>query len=82
LSQQFTLEPTNVEKMQELQSALRIVREMPFSVNLWSAQNHVYAIQSGLYQRIRRKAQRGDASAQLWMENYTVLSDLLSIRLQ
>jgi hypothetical protein len=53
---------------------------MPFPVNLWSAQNFVYTIQGALYQRNHRRAQRGDAKAQNWVDNYLVLSDLLSLR--
>jgi hypothetical protein len=49
---------------------------------MWSAQNHVYAIQGGLFQRTRRKAQRGDAKAQVWVDNYMKLSELLAIRVQ
>jgi hypothetical protein len=54
---------------------------MPFPVNLWVAQNHVYAIQGRLYPRVRRRAQRGDTKAQIWLDNYVSLSELLSIRL-
>ena len=58
---------------------LKIVKLMPFPVNVWGAQNHVYAIQSGLYQRTKRRAQRGDGRAKAWVEAYLDLSNLLSI---
>jgi hypothetical protein len=80
LAGRFASEPGNLDKLLDLQKALLIVRQMPFPVNLWSAQNHVYAIQSGLYPRTRRRAQRGDSKAQTWVENYLNLSELLSIR--
>jgi alpha-amylase/alpha-mannosidase (GH57 family) len=80
LSHRFAADPSNIDKLNELQTALKLVRQMPFAVNLWSAQNLVYAIQSGLFQRTRRKAQRGDAKAQAWVDQYLALSDLLSIR--
>jgi hypothetical protein len=82
LSGRFAADPSNLQKLSELQNALKIVKQMPFAVNLWSAQNHVYAIQSGLYQRTRKKAQRGDTRAQAWVDNYLALSELLSIRVQ
>ncbi len=82
LAGRFSADPSNIEKLNDLRDALQIVRHMPFAVNLWSAQNHVYAIQSGLYQRSRKKGQRGDARAQTWVESYLSLSDLLSIRVQ
>ncbi len=82
LATRFALDPSNLEKLSDLRTALRIVKQMPFPVNLWVPQNHVYAIQGGLYQRNRRKAQRGDSKAQTWLESYLELCDLLSIRIQ
>ena len=81
LSTRFAADPSSIEKMNDLQAALRIVRLMPFPVSLWSAQNRVYAIQTGLYQRSRRKAQKGDERAKIWVETYVALSDLLLLRL-
>jgi hypothetical protein len=77
----FAADPANIEKMGELRGALQIVRQMPFAVDLWSAQNHVYAIQDGLHLRMKRRAARGDSRAKTWVELYQQLNDLLSIRL-
>ncbi|MBV9156186.1 MAG: DUF3536 domain-containing protein [Acidobacteriaceae bacterium] len=82
LAGRFAADPSNVNKLNDLQRALQIVKKMPFAVNLWSAQNHIYAIQTGLYQRIRRKAQRGDANAQVWSDAFVGLCELLAIRVQ
>ncbi len=82
LAARFSSDPSNLDKLDELRFALRIVKQMPFPVNVWSAQNHVYATQAGLYQRTRRRAQRGDPRAKAWVEAYLQLSDLLSIRVQ
>ena len=82
LTMRFAADPSSVERMEDLEAALRIVKQMPFPVDLWSSQNRVYAIQTGLYQRMRRKSQRGgDPRAQSWVDHYIELSDLLSIRL-
>jgi alpha-amylase/alpha-mannosidase (GH57 family) len=78
----FSNDPSNLEKLTELERILLIVKQMPFSVNLWVAQNQVYAIQDGLYQRARRKALKGDSKAQTWVAAYLSLSDMLSIRVQ
>ncbi len=79
LANRFAADPSNLDKLDELRKALQIVKSMPFTVNIWSAQNHVYAIQSGLYQRTKRRAQRGDARAKPWVEAYLQLSELLAI---
>jgi hypothetical protein len=80
LAVRLAKEPSNQERIAELQSALKIVKQMPFPVNLWAPQNHVYSIQAGLYARTRRRAQRGDPKAQEWVDAYLNLSELLMIR--
>jgi hypothetical protein len=82
LAARFSADPSNLDKLNDLRNALKIVKQMPFTVNLWSAQNHVYAIQAGLFQRTRRRALRGDSRAASWVEGYLSLSELLSIKLQ
>ncbi len=82
LISRFAADPSNTGKLQELAATLMIVKKMPFYVNLWSAQNHVYAFQGGTYFRTLRKAEHGDAKAQEWVDCYRVVSDLLSIRVQ
>ena len=78
----FAAEPGHLDRLHALQNALKIVKQMPFNVNLWSAQNHVYATQAGVFQRLRKKAQRGDARAQTWVDSYLALNEQLSIRVQ
>lgn len=80
LAVRLAADPSNLARLRDLETALKIVKTMPFPVDVWSAQNHIYAIQSGLYQRTRRKALRGDLKAQEWVQNYLALSELLSIR--
>ncbi len=82
LSGKFAADPANIEKLVDLQEALKIVRQMPFAVDLWSAQNRTYALQSGLYQRNRRKAQKQDPRAEEWTARYLELCDLLVLRVQ
>ena len=80
LSNRFASDPSNIEKLDDLRAALIIVKQMPFPVDMWTVQNHVYAIQSGLYQRTRRRAQRGDQRAKAWVDANLNLSEQLSIR--
>jgi hypothetical protein len=81
LAGRLAKEPSNMERLSELRSALKIVKQMPFPVNLWAPQNHVYSIQAGPYVRTKRRAQRGDPKAQEWVDAYINLSDLLMIRM-
>ena len=81
LSSQLAADPGNTEKLQALRSALRTGGEMPFSINLWSAQNHVYAMRSSFVPKMRKKAHR-DPRAQHWLEEFVGLCEQLTIRVQ
>ena len=80
LAGRFAAEPSNIERINDLQRALKIIKQMPFPVTFSGAQNHVYSVQAGLYVRTKRRAQRGDKKAQEWVDAYLNLSDLLMIR--
>ncbi len=82
LTKLFLAEPSDISRLRGMSEALKIIRQMPFSVNLWSAQNEIYALQAGLLQRTRRKAQRGDERAQAWVAAYLTLSEQLRIAVQ
>ncbi len=82
LTKCFLAEPSDIARLRVMSEALKIVRQMPFTVSLWSAQNQIYALQAGLLQRTRRKAQHGDERAQEWVAAYLTLSEQLSIAVQ
>ncbi len=80
LARQFAAHPPSFEKLERLEHTLRVVKQTPFLVNLWSVQNDVYAIQGTVYARTRKRAARGDSKAQSWTEAYLRLCELLSIQ--
>jgi alpha-amylase/alpha-mannosidase (GH57 family) len=80
LAATFSAEPLDLERLNNLRTAMQIVKLVPFSVTLWSAQNYVYAVQTSLYPRLKRRAQKGDAKAKSWVEKFDDLSELLAIR--
>ena len=80
LAGRFAADPSSIDKLRDLIVALKIVKQMPFAVDQWSAQNHVYAIQNGLFLRTKKKAQRGDTKAQQWVDAYLAVSALLSLQ--
>jgi hypothetical protein len=81
LARRFGEHAVDLGKLCDLRSALEIVRQMPFAVNLWAVQNEIYALQGTVYARTRRRAARGDAKSMQWIEGFTALNELLSIRL-
>jgi hypothetical protein len=81
LANRLSGDPSNLDKLLDLQHALTTVRLMPFPINLWQPQNHIYGIQMSLYPRIRRRAQRGESRAQEWLAQFEKLCELLTLRL-
>jgi hypothetical protein len=81
LAKDFAAEPKDIERLRRLKQSLRIAKQMPFAVNLWSVQNEVYAIHTGLYPQIRKRAGRGEKKAQEWIDCYLQLSELLAIHM-
>src|SRR3954451_21977577 len=79
LSGQLARDPGSIEKLQALRSALRTGSQMPFNINLWSAQNHVYAMHSSFLPKMRRKALK-DSRAHGWVEEFLGLCEQLTIR--
>ena len=82
LAARFSHDPSHLDKLHALQDAMQIVRQMPFHINLWSVQNHVYATQGGIFQRMHKQAKEGDAKAQTWVDSYLALNKQLSIQVQ
>jgi alpha-amylase/alpha-mannosidase (GH57 family) len=80
LAARFSSDPFDIDKLTDLKHALRIVKMMPFAVNLWAAQNQVYSIRCQFYQFTRNKAKAGDTKAQAWLESFSELCELLMIR--
>jgi alpha-amylase/alpha-mannosidase (GH57 family) len=80
LAGRFASDPFDLDKLRDLKDALRIVRLMPFAINVWAAQNLVYAIKGQFYQFTRNKAKAGDLKAQAWLESFSELCELLMIR--
>jgi hypothetical protein len=60
--------------------AMRLVRTLPFSVDLWKMQNVFYALCHTAYPTFRHSAAQGDAQARLWVHHFRALGDVLSVR--
>ena len=65
-----------------LENGLKITREVPFQVVLRTIQNRVYDIYIRLYAKYQRKAHKGDADAQEWIEKFRSVANLLSIQVK
>jgi alpha-amylase/alpha-mannosidase (GH57 family) len=77
----LSAEPTRVELVVELETALEILRSLPFEVNLRKVQNICYQILQSTFPHMRERAEKGGKKARLWVGRFTSLGEKLSIRM-
>jgi alpha-amylase/alpha-mannosidase (GH57 family) len=68
--------PTDLKLLSELDDTMKLVRMLPFEVNLWKAQNVYYVLLRTLYPR---QLERNDDEARRWVEIFRGLGEKLRI---
>ena len=80
LAEQLLEQPDDLSRMERLNSAAKLVRTLPFEVNLWKTQNTCYKLLHTHWSDFKEKAGLGDKSAQEWIRNCTVLAENFRLR--
>ncbi|MFH1125437.1 MAG: DUF3536 domain-containing protein [Pseudomonadota bacterium] len=80
MAQRFSTNPADIHLLESLESALAMAADLPFRVNLWTVQNIYYRMLQAPFADQRRKADRGDREAEIWINHFSTLCDRLSIR--
>ncbi len=62
--------PPDIPLISEVQKMLDLIRTMPFSINLWQAQNIFYAITKTTYKELLEKAKSEMRMQSLWLEKF------------
>ena len=78
----FRTAPEDLSRLQKLEAALGILRELPFPVNLWKVQNGCYILLRDFFPDARLKAAYGDGDAGQWIEHFRSLCDNLSLSMK
>jgi hypothetical protein len=55
---------------------------VPFEVNLWSPQNLYYQLTQTVYPEVRDRAERGEETAQAWVQHFRALGESLRVRVE
>jgi hypothetical protein len=80
LAEQLLEQPDDLSRMESLNKAAKLVRTLPFEVNLWKTQNICYKLVHTHWSHFKEKAGLGDNNAQEWIRNCTVLARNFWIR--
>ena len=80
LAEQLLEEPGDLSRMEMLNRAAKLVRTLPFEVNLWKTQNTCYKLLHTHWSDFKEKAGLGDTNAQEWIHNCTILAENFRLR--
>ena len=78
----FSENPTDPGRLQQFKILAELVRDLPFDVDIWLAQNIYYQVQQSLYLAQCSASQQGDEAAADWLIHFDVLGDYLSMAQQ
>lgn len=80
LAEQLLEQPDDLSRLERLNKAAKLVRTLPFEVNLWKTQNICYKILHTRCPSFEEKAALGDQNALEWLRHYTVLAENFLLR--
>lgn len=72
-------DPESSVLFDRLLNLARLVRALPFAIDLWRAQNDVFAIRATHYAELAARARAGDQRARIWTERFATAATLLGI---
>jgi alpha-amylase/alpha-mannosidase (GH57 family) len=75
---QFAKAPENLASLQQITLLIKVLSELPISLNLWQSQNIAFKIAQNQYTKIK---QNQDAASQAWVDAFAELCAMIGIRL-
>jgi hypothetical protein len=78
----FAKTPENIGQLKALLDAVALARSLPFAVDLWNVQNIYWDLLQNVYPPTKRKAEQKDAAAIAWVNNFTMLGNNLTVRVE
>ncbi|HJY85930.1 MAG TPA: DUF3536 domain-containing protein [Candidatus Acidoferrales bacterium] len=82
MAERLRARPTELPLLEELESAAAFARQVPFDVNLWLPQNLYYQMMETVYPEMRERAERGEETAQAWVQHFRTLGESLRVRVE
>ncbi len=60
-------DPEDLSQLASFESLIRLVRSLPFDIDLWNAQNHLCELLQRVYPEMKRRSNDGDESVHDWL---------------
>ena len=78
----FVTDPMEPGLLPRLEETIDLVQSLPFGVRLWEAQNTYYDMMRNYAGQVQKRAESGDAEAQVWLQTFARLGEKLEVRFQ
>jgi hypothetical protein len=79
IAKRLVVHPTEAE-LRQLNTAIDLIEKLPFSVELWTIQNVYYGLLKNILPKMRAEMERGDKSAQAWVQGFEALGRKLAVK--
>ncbi len=76
----FRAAPTELSLLQILDAVVGMGRGLPFRVDFWKTQNHIFEMLQSVYPVYLQRSAEGDESAGEWVRRFADLGEKLSLR--
>ena len=77
----LSADPTQIEEIRNLNTAVGLSRSLPFEIELWKVQNRYYQLAKQDLPELQHRAASGDEAATEWLEHFTSLGENLRMRI-
>ena len=72
--------PDDLSLLNKLGVAAKMVKSLPFGVDLWRVQDIYYRMLPTVYPQFQKRAEAGDELAREWLSRFSALGGQLSVR--
>lgn len=73
--------PEDVSLLETIEAIFKILSALPLELDIWKAQNIYFSIGQQLYAEMGERAEKGDETAEKWVEHFNSLGNYLSVRI-
>ena len=80
LAEGLSADPTHIEEIRSLDTAIGLSRLLPFEIELWKVQNRYFRLAEKELSDLQDRASGGDEAAKEWLQHFTSLGENLRMR--
>jgi alpha-amylase/alpha-mannosidase (GH57 family) len=74
--------PSDLATLEKLDAMVALVRELPFQVDLWQAQNVYYLMLQTVYPTLKARSIEGEEHAHTWVQCFVSLGEHVGVRVR